>query len=191
MTQKQIHRIIKLLKEKNVSFDKGLTSNEVDKLEQIFLITFPKDLKLFLQTEIPTSSGFVNWRYGINSKNGRKEIENWINIPKDGILFDIKNNGFWIEKWGEKPTNFQHQKEVAFNKIAQQPKLIPIYSHRFIPSEPNEIGNPIFSVYQTDIIYYGFDLIDYFSKEFQIKIPISYGTISEPKIIPFWSDFDS
>jgi hypothetical protein len=52
--------------------------------------------------------------------------------------------------------------------IAEAPKLIPIYSHRFIPEEPSEAGNPIFSVYQMDIIYYGFDLDDYLRHEFDL-----------------------
>lgn len=190
MNQKQANRIIKLLKEKGISFDRGLSNDEIKRIEKQFFITFPQDLKLFLQTEVPVSSSFVNWRYGINSETGKREIENWIDSPKKGILFDVKYNNFWLEKWGEKPKDFKTQKEIASIKIAEEPKLIPIFCHRFIPSEPNEIGNPVFSVHQTDIIYYGYDLIDYFSKEFKIEVPTSYGTVSEPKQIAFWSDFD-
>ena len=35
-----------------------------------------------------------------------------------------------------------------------------------IPDRPNTSGNPVFSVHQTDIIYYGCDLRDYFVHEF-------------------------
>lgn len=65
---------------------------------------------------------------------------------------------------------------------------LPIYAHRFIPNSPNELGNPVFSIYQTDIIYYGIDLIDYFSNEFDIEVPKSYITVEQPKVIPFWSE---
>ncbi len=55
------------------------------------------------------------------------------------------------------------------------PKLIPIYSHRYIPSSLNEIGNPVYSVHQTDIIYYGKDLWDYFNIAFnEIKTNILF-----------------
>jgi hypothetical protein len=37
-----------------------------------------------------------------------------------------------------------------------------------IPDEPNLAGNPVFSVHQTDIIYYGFDLADYLRHDFHI-----------------------
>jgi hypothetical protein len=188
MNQKQVNRIIKLLKEKDISFDKGLSDDEIFRVKQEFGIRFPNDLKLLLQTELPISSGFVNWRYGINSKNGKKEIEHRLNWPKEGMLFDIKSNSFWFDKWGIKPSNFEKQKEIAVTELDKQPKLIPIYSHRYISSEPNEIGNPVFSVYQMDIIYYGIDLMDYFSNEFGFELPKSYGIVSEPKRIQFWSD---
>jgi hypothetical protein len=46
------------------------------------------------------------------------------------------------------------------------PKLIPIYGHRYVPTV-NGVDNPsIFSVYQTDVIYYGIDLENYFRIEF-------------------------
>lgn len=188
MNQKQVNRIVKLLKEKDVSFDKGLSDDEILRVNQEFGISFPKDLKLLLQTELPISSGFVHWRYGINSEKGKKEIEHRLNWPKEGMLFDIKNNSFWLDKWGIKPSKFEKQKEIAVSELAKQPKLIPIYSHRYIPSKPNEIGNPVFSVHQMDIIHYGIDLIDYFSNEFGFELPKSFRIISEPKRIQFWSD---
>jgi len=187
MNQKQVNRIIKLLKEKDISFDNGLTDTEIEKVNHDFGITFPSDLKLFLQTELPVSSGFVHWRYGINSKKGKQEIENRLNWPLEGMLFDIKNNSFWLDKWGTKPADYNKQKKIAINELTTQPKLIPVYSHRYIASEPSEISNPIFSVYQMDIIYYGNDLMDYFSNEFNIELPKSFGAINEPKQIQFWS----
>jgi hypothetical protein len=39
-----------------------------------------------------------------------------------------------------------------------------------------------------DIIHYGNDLIDYFTNEFGINMPVSFGTIEAPKRIRFWSD---
>ena len=58
--------------------------------------------------------------------------------------------------------------KIATAKIAEAPKLIPIHSHRYIPEEPHESGNPVFSVHQMDVIYYGFDLDDYLRHEFNL-----------------------
>jgi hypothetical protein len=41
-----------------------------------------------------------------------------------------------------------------------------LISHRYLPEKSHEPGNPVFSVYQADVIYYGADLIDYFEREF-------------------------
>ena len=188
MNQKQVNRIINLLKGKGISFENGLTDIEIERVNRDFGIVFPNDLKLFLQTALPVSVGFVHWRYGLNSEKGKQEIENKLNWPLRGLLFDIKNNSFWLDEWGAKPAGFEEQKKVATSELAKQPKLIPIYSHRYISDQPGEAGNPVFSVYQTDIIYYGNDLMDYLSNEFRIEIPKFYGTIEEPKQIPFWSD---
>ena len=187
MTQKQINRIIKLLKAKGVVFEKGLEIDEVDSVEGQFGIAFPPDLKLLLKTELPVSKGFVNWRYGINSEKGKQEIINRLNWPREGILFDVDNNSFWLKEWGNKPTSIKERKEYVTNKILEYPKLIPIYSHRYIPSTPCENGNPVLSVYQTDIIYYGYDLAEYFAHEFKFKLPESFGLIEIPKAIKFWS----
>lgn len=52
-----------------------------------------------------------------------------------------------------------------------------------IPDEPNEPGNPVYSVHQTDIIYYGSDLTDYFECEFGLEKSRSPPT---PRSIRFW-----
>ena len=43
---------------------------------------------------------------------------------------------------------------------------IPVYVHRRMPDRPHAAGNPVFSVHQTNIIYYGADLRDYLLHEF-------------------------
>ena len=58
------------------------------------------------------------------------------------------------------------RKEVLRSVVSRAPKLIPLIGHRYLPEEPREPGNPVFSVYQADVIYYGADLTDYFEREF-------------------------
>lgn len=72
------------------------------------------------------------------------------------------------------------------------PKLIPIYGHRYIPIVNGLDNPPIFSVYQTDVIYYGIDLENYFRIEFDfLKWDVINDAIDKDKItlIPFWSQF--
>src|SRR5262249_17955195 len=70
-------------------------------------------------------------------------------------------------------------------------KLIPLISHRYLPEEPHEAGNPVFSVYQSDVIYYGTDLIDYFEREFtgrDYRPRLDQLRLNQMKHIRFWSD---
>jgi hypothetical protein len=74
---------------------------------------------------------------------------------------------------------------VLAKVVSDAPKLIPLVSHRDLPEEPNEAGNPVFSVYQSDVICYGRHLVDYFEREFvdpRLPLPQSF------KHVRFWSD---
>ena len=164
-----------------------MTNKEIIEVENIFKIKFPEDLSIFLKTNLPVSDGFVHWRYGLNSEKGKKEIESRLNWPLEGILFDVKNSEFWLGEWDLKPEKYSEQKEIVIKKFKNYPKLIPIYSHRYISSSPNERGNPIFSVYQTDIISYGMNLADYLSREFNLQLSEEDKNISFPKTIDFWT----
>ena len=187
MTNRQIEKLVLLLEKKGVELDKGLSESELTEVEKEFDFNFPEDLRTFLQIKLPVSNGFVHWRYGLNSKKGKRAIRERLDWPLEGMLFDIKENNFWLKEWGIKPIEFEEQKIIASTNFLKSPKLIPIYSHRYIPSKPKEMGNPIFSVYQMDIIYYGFDLADYLVNEFTITLTKDFGKIKEPKHIEFWS----
>ncbi len=151
-------------------------------------IKFPPDLKEFLSIALPVSNNFVNWR---NMSEGNiRSIKDRLSWPLEGMIFDIENNEFWYSGWGIQPNDVNEAIKICKNEMEKAPKLIPICSHRYIPSEPQEIGNPIFSVYQTDIIYYGEDLLLYLQIEFRIKKyeDINFDSIKD---IRFWSELQS
>ncbi|MCY1675756.1 hypothetical protein OVA06_13740 [Pseudarthrobacter sp. SL88] len=100
------------------------------------------------------------------------------------MLFDVGENGFWPEEWGERPTQVEEVLPAARERLRTVPVLIPIYSHRFMPAAPAPAGSPVFSVYQTDVIYYGSDLASYFQSEF-FNNP---DRKSSTHRIEFWSD---
>ena len=107
---------------------------------------------------LPIYDSFVNWRQGLTFKDSEDKILSRLDCPLGGMLFDLQNNDFWINSWEDKPDTYSEKERIAREKYLTFPKLIPIYSHRYIPMEPMESGNPIFSVHQMDIIYYGYVL---------------------------------
>ena len=118
----------------------------------------------FLQTALPRGPKFPDWRSGDEAT-----IREWLNVPREGVLFDIEHNDFWLDEWGCQPDSLEEALCTGSNLIAAAPKLIPIYSHRMMPDEPHLPGNPVFSVHQTDIIRYGFNLADYLRHEFRLS----------------------
>ena len=144
-----------------VEFDDGLTDAEIAAVESRFGFRFPPDLREFLQTALPRGPQFPDWRSG-----NENELHMWLDRPRRGVLFDVES-GFWLPEWGERPQGLDVRRAVEA-LVAAAPKLIPVYAHRMMPDEPHEPGNPVFSVHQTDIIEYGFDLADYLRHEFEL-----------------------
>ena len=88
--------------------------------------------------------------------------------PLQGILFDVEHCDFWLPEWGAKPETEEGRRFIVENAVTDAPRLIPIHAHRYLPDKPHEEGNPVISVCQTDIIYYGFDLNDSLRHEFDL-----------------------
>lgn len=173
--------VVDHMRDQGIGFESGLTDDEIWAVEAQYEFRFPPDLRLFLSFALPVSDRFPNWR-----KRDSEDIGERLAWPADSICFDIEHNDFWMDEWGKKPDNLAEAKTVARAKIAKAPFLIPIYSHRYLPAIPCLSGNPVVSVYQTDIIYYGLDLPDYFFAEFQVRNPYPEPTYP-PRKIALWS----
>jgi hypothetical protein len=167
------------LKSQGVEFAFGLADQEVANIENRFDFRFPPDLRAFLQTGLPIGTRFPDWRSPEDSN-----LQARLDWPRDGILFDVEHDRFWLDEWGSRPESLDEAKRVACDFVAAAPRLIPIFSHRMIPDEPHLPGNPVFSVYQTDVIYYGFDLADYLRHEFKLAGREEWP--SAPRSIRFW-----
>jgi hypothetical protein len=166
----------------HIKFDAGLTDEEVTRCEQRFGFRFPLDLREFLQTALPSGPQFPDWRGGAESM-----LREWLDAPRQGVLFDVEHNGLWLDEWGHRPESTQAAIEAANALVLNAPKLIPIFSHRMIPDEPHMAGNPVLSVHQSDIIYYGFDLADYLQREFRLSNHRKWPDLVRP--IRFWDVF--
>jgi len=184
------------LERAGVTIEPGLSAAEVRATEATYAIRFPPDLRAFLMVGLPIAHTFialdgrsreirfVDWRGGTH-----EHILDRLGWPLEGMCFDIEHNAFWLDAWGERPADLVGACERARQAVAAAPRLIPIYGHRYIPATPHERDNPVFSVYQTDIIYYGRSLTDYLANEFRSVFDRSDFQYNEPfKPIAFWSD---
>jgi hypothetical protein len=173
---------LRLLRDRGVTLASGLTAAELDRVEQVHRFRFPPDLRSFLSCAMPQGKGFLDWRAPESD-----ELLERLAWPFDGIAFDIEHNKFWWREWGSRPPVLSDAIAKAKDAVALAPRLVPIYSHRYLPSEPAVAGNPVFSVYQTDIIYYGTDLRRYFACEFG-GLDHAEATRGDLRHIRFWSD---
>lgn len=102
------------------------------------------------------------------------------------LLSSVERGQIWWPEWGKEPSSVRARKQILRDVVSRAPKLIPLIGHRYLPEQPHESGNPVFSIFYTDAIYYGVNLKDYFEREFG-------GWHTQPwpkqiKHIPFWSD---
>jgi hypothetical protein len=57
-----------------------------------------------------------------------------------------------------------------------------------MPAEPYRSGNPVFSIMQTDIIYYGANLPHYLLNEFVDRDYALHTQEQDIQKVPIWSD---
>lgn len=174
---------LNLLKEQKIEFENGLTVDEMTQIEKIYEIKFPVCLREFLMMGLPVSKRFYNWR-NMETKNV-EYIRQIIDQPIRYIN-DMPEEVYWCDDWGKETDDEKYLKEEVRKRLSKAPKLLPIFSHRYMPMIL-EKNPPIISVHGVDIIYFGKDLEDYFEVEFGDK---SQSEIDFDKIKPiqFWSD---
>jgi hypothetical protein len=187
MTPPQAQQLATCLAARGVSLAAGLSTSEIAQLATRFGLVFPPDLRLLLQVALPVSAGFTPWRDALHSPAGARALQTRLLAPLEGILFDVQLNGFWLVEWGPKPAQAATREQLVRQQFVHYPQLLPLYSHRYLPASPALAGNPVFSVYQTDIIYYGYDLAHYLATEFKFALPAGFAALTAPKNqIMFW-----
>ena len=180
-----IEQIKAVLQRAGVAFSPGLSSGEFIAAEAHYGFEFPPDLRNFLAFAMPTGDKFPDWRNP--SSQSLAEAFSW---PLEGLWFDVKQNSLWLPEWGPKPADDASAYERLSKLVQAAPRLIPIQGHRYLPARPFESGNPVLSVYQSDIICYGLNLEDYFHNEYSFHFGRSgYQLSEEPKSVDFWSSF--
>ncbi|MFE0473267.1 hypothetical protein ACFW2V_16760 [Streptomyces sp. NPDC058947] len=102
----------------------------------------------------------AEWRDG-DLDSLRRQLD-W---STEGILLDVEHNGFWYEGWGTRLLDDAAALDAARRHMAAAP-LVPVYAHRYLPAGRGGFGHPVLSMWQTDIICYGLNLVDYMHQEF-------------------------
>jgi hypothetical protein len=157
----------------------GLTDDEFTAIEAELGFTFADDHRAFLAAGLPVGRRWVDWRDG-----DRKELRERLAWPVEGVLFDVEQTGFWYGGWGLRPLDDRQAVATARALLLTAPRLIPVYSHRFLPAGHGAAGHPVLSVMQTDVVVYGADLVDYLRAEFETDSPSA--TPGRPTV-DFWS----
>ena len=167
----------------NIKYQEGLSDVEIIRIESLYKIQFPDELKSLFKQVFPISEGFYNWR-DFSEKNVEFILQA-LNRPFNDF-YNEASEIYWNDDWGEEPETDEEIQEIIRDKLLSAPKLIPIYAHRYI-SMINGNTNPIFSIHGIDIIIYGESLDDYLTVEFGEKSQsdINFSNVLD---VPFWSE---
>jgi hypothetical protein len=159
-----------------------MTNAELEIVEARFGFQLAPDHRLLLSIGLPVGDPkWPDWRDG-----DEDDLRRRLRWPVEGILFDVENNAFWHPDWGERPPRSDSAVAEARRRLASVPALVPLYGHRYLPTQPHLVGNPVLSCYQTDVISYGCDVRDWFQQEFHAAGPSPRPV---ERRLPFWSWF--
>lgn len=175
--------ILNGLKAQGIEILPGLTGARVQEIEAELKTPLPQDLKAILIKGVPHASNdpklFPDW-----SNDYKKELKTSQAWVEEAFTFDIENGSYWSDLFGKRPNDVEEAKKQALDTVRTWAPLVRVYGHRFMPTMPNEAGNPVFSVHQAcDTVYYGVNLVDYFNKEFGLNLSNQQ---TQPKGIPNW-----
>jgi hypothetical protein len=175
----------------------GLTEAEFARIEHEYGFEFADDHRAFLAAGLPVHEPreeepgtsyawerpWPDWRNGDS-----EELRRHLDWPIDFLLQDVQR-GHWRPAWGERPDSSEAAVELARSQLAGVPKMIPVYAHRFLPAGHGTSGHPVLSIWGSDIICYGADLLDYISQEFEEPRPEPHGNCAAQATVPFWRDY--
>jgi hypothetical protein len=188
----------------------GFSDAEIDSFEQTWNLRFPADYRLFLRLLGAPNRSMVTAGYrGRDMVQGEcpsfyhwgadvEAIQYAMASPLEGLLFDVENNVLWLDSWGVRPNDVEGRRQRLSELIQGAPPLIPIIGHRYLVGTPVKAGNPVLSVHQSDIIFYGSDLRKFLITELSDLLEINHEEAYQKAVeeitetsytnIPFWGE---
>ena len=163
----------------------GANEQQISAVESHLDQVLPPDLRWLVANTHDPDGYFFPWVQDVS------DIDSFRDWVFRGIAAHISGAMDWLSAWGPRPEDKQERLDIFTTHFTAWPKLLPVYGHRAIPVSPTKPGNPVFSIMETDIIYYGTSLANWISIEFA-NAPEAYARnlrIEEARHIPVWSDF--
>lgn len=147
----------------------GLSEKEIARAEEKLGSRFPPDYRHFLAKLHVPDRPMTGWLFRGRRKvraaeqpfaDWRRpaEIRRRLRARVDGVLFDVEKNALWLRCWGPRPARRAERERLVRERAAAGVPLAPLYFHRCLPCTPRRAGNPVLSIHQSDIIFYGADL---------------------------------
>ena len=140
-----------------IHWTKDYTQSELDRAQRRFGLVFPPDLIALLRRKRPVQGH--DW-------TDDRAIRRAMDWPFASLLHAVESGQLWWAEWGSWPSTARGREETLRDIVSRAPKLIPLIAHRYLPEQPHESGNPVFSIYGVDALCYGANLNDYFEREF-------------------------
>lgn len=164
----------------------GISNTKLAEIEDVVGMQLPFEVGMLLIMGVPDTQGWTRWE-----DSPQQVWDEWNNYLRGGLVFDVEHNDYWTPDWGPRPAEVADRKQVAADNFAKAPALFPLYGHRCVPLETpvghaSNMGNPVFSIVQTDIIVYGADLAQWLHTEFGVPLPV--WTHDQDRTFPFWSE---
>ncbi len=192
----------------------GLDEPRIDAIERHWELKFPRDYRQFLSVLNAPDRGVycVGWSddppYDLGAGDDVPSYFDWqkddeaivdaLNWPLEGLLFQVEESSLWLDSWGERPGKVAEVRKKVARLVASAPTLIPITGHRYLLANSLDAGNPVLSVYGSDIICYGSNLRNFLLLEFSSLLGLDHAEvaasanagITQEKIaaIPFWGE---
>jgi hypothetical protein len=170
------------LRRAGIELASGLSDAEFARIDEVHGFEFGTEHRELLSAVLPVGKSWPDWR-----SDPRSQLQAQLDWPVDGVVFDVLSNSFWPASWGPKPPDAAAAEQLARDRLARVPRLVPVYAHRCLPAAPAPVPSPVFSVHQTDVIYYGNNLLDYVAREFLLPPGQPLEKVPRP-YIEFWSD---
>ena len=160
-------KMIERLQAAGISFEAGLTADEIEHAESLFGFRFPQEIKSFLSCALPVGEDFFNWRDW--TETNLEKFNAFQQNIEDSCSFDVDHcEGLLREFLGDLVTKIKDKetlRQTVFSLLHQSPRLIPFYAHRCFFDGMDDM--PILSFWQPiDTIIYGSDFENYLENEF-------------------------
>jgi hypothetical protein len=160
----------------------GYSEAELEDAQAKWGLRFPPDLVESLWEFRPLIDGRDSFDWVAGDPEDIRRLIAW---PFKGYWRSVERHHIWWPECGERPASRADRKETLRSIFANAPRLIPLGGIRYIPDEPFESGNPVFSVMASDIIHDAANIADWIERS-------RGGLLSQPrprpavKEIRFW-----